>query len=103
MNNDGNDAQKSEFRPVSPEEFSKYADAKGLLPSCPSCGREGVQRISHGSGSVAQGLAYSKGGMAFAAGYVLEVLPVECGNCGYLWLYNRKTITAWLDKNNGTR
>lgn len=87
------------FRFITPAEFARYAGAKGVSGTCPSCGRDDVTLTSHGSGSLANGLAYTREGVALASGFAFEVFPVECGNCGYLWNYNRKTIADWLDAN----
>ncbi len=81
---------------IRPNDFSSFAQAKGISGTCPSCGRDDIELISHGSGDVTQGLPYGTEGMMLAAGYMLEVFPVECSNCGYLWLYNRKAIVDWL-------
>ncbi|MDO3616656.1 hypothetical protein SNK19_21130 [Ralstonia pseudosolanacearum] len=83
---------------IRPDDFNRFAQAKEITGVCPSCGKSEIALITHGSGEATQGLPYGRDGMALAAGYLFEVLPIECGNCGYLWLYNRKTIIDWLAK-----
>ena len=90
--------------PINPEDFNRFAKAKGITATCPSCGKSGIPLIAHGSmegiPGASHGLPYGTEGMALAAGYLFEVYPIECSNCGYLWLYNRKTVADWLATQN---
>lgn len=98
--------------PISPEDFNRFAKAKGITAICPSCGLSGITLIAHGSmdgiPGASHGLPYGTEGMALASGYLFEVFPIECSNCGYLWLYNRQTVADWLaaqnqEEDNGSR
>ncbi len=93
-----NDTKQSSI--ISAEDFNRFAQAKGVTGVCPSCGASEIALIAHGAmegiPGASHGLSYGVDGEALAAGYLFEVFPIECDNCGYLWLYNRKTIADWL-------
>jgi Zn ribbon nucleic-acid-binding protein len=90
----------SDDEPISSGAFAKFALWKEIpLERCLSCGIEHPSLLVHENAGVSTALVYSKGPAAMPS--ALEVITVECENCGFLWLYNRRSIAKKLKELDG--
>lgn len=71
-----------------------FFKAKQVNPKCPHCPKVQWEVIERQDG---RGVALSVlGDDGRPNGSIVPVVPVVCGNCGYMWSIARQVVQEWM-------
>lgn len=84
---------------IDAEAFLRYATAKKLNFRCPICGQSDFTLITTTRGRALILLDITMGAPDLANLHSLELLSVECDNCGNERLFKRDHLAKWLREN----
>ena len=85
---------------ITTRRFAEYATRRGIsINVCPSCGQESPKLLVHEHERTSTALGYATDSMLHTG--ALPLVTVECDNCGYLWLYNRRSVQEKMERDDG--
>ena len=89
------------FGPIKLSDPIRFFEAKGVSRKCPSCGHETCDLIDEARADVHFALpGFKFGGYDIGrADIMLGLFVLACEECGFVRLYHRSVIAAWIERN----
>jgi predicted RNA-binding Zn-ribbon protein involved in translation (DUF1610 family) len=89
------------FGPIKLSDAIRFFEAKGVSRTCPSCGHETCDLIDEARADVHFALPGFKfdGYDSGQADMMLGLFVLACEECGFVRLYHRSVIAAWIERN----
>ena len=89
------------FGPIKLSDAIRFFEAKGVSRICPSCGHETCDLIDEARADVHFALPGFKfdGYDSGQADMMLGFFVLACEECGFVRLYHRSVIAAWIERN----
>jgi hypothetical protein len=87
------------FGPIKLSDAIRFFEAKGVSRKCRSCGQEACDLIDEARAGVHFALPGFKFGGYDSGHMMLGLFVLACEECGFVRLYHRSVIAAWIKRN----
>ena len=88
------------FGPIKLSDAIRFFESKGVSRKCPSCGHETCDLVDEGGADMHFALpGFKFGGYDISHANMLGLFVLTCADCGFVRLFHRSVIAAWIEHN----